>query len=60
METQDYLLTTAEAAAQLKIHPKHLLRLLAKGRGPKHFKNGRIIRFRQSDLVAFIDAGVAK
>jgi excisionase family DNA binding protein len=59
-DTLDPLMTTKEAAEVLRIHPKHLLKLIQKGRAPKHFKNGRLIRFRQSDLAAYVEAGVTK
>lgn len=60
MSNSDPLLTTREAAEYLRIHPKHLLKLISKGRSPKHFRNGRLIRFRQSDLAAYVEAGVTK
>lgn len=50
------LLTTAQAAAWLKIAPDTLLEWLRTGQGPQWVRiNQKTIRFRLSDLVTFAE-----
>lgn len=49
------VLTAEEAAKYLRVSLKTLYRLVAAGRVPGQ-KVGRMWRFRQSDLVAFLQA----
>jgi predicted DNA-binding transcriptional regulator AlpA len=52
------LRTTPEAAAYLKYKPSTMNQLRWKGCGPRFVRIGRSVRYRQSDLDAFIDAQV--
>jgi len=53
------LRTTPEAAAYLKLKPSTMDQLRWTGRGPRFVRiGGRSIRYRQSDLDAYIDAQV--
>lgn len=47
----DELLSTEEAAVLLKVSPKGLEGMRAKGTGPKYVRVGRLIRYRRGDLV---------
>ncbi|MBJ6751354.1 helix-turn-helix domain-containing protein [Geomonas anaerohicana] len=51
-------LTTPEAAAYLKVKPATLEQWRWNGRGPRFAKIGRSVRYRMSDLDAFLDARV--
>ena len=50
------LLNTAQAAAFLAMHPQWLEHARLDGRGPHVTRIGRIVRYRMSDLEAFLDA----
>ncbi len=50
------LLTTKDAAERLGKHPAVLADWRHQKRGPKYVKMGRSIRYRVSDLTAWIDA----
>ena len=52
------LLTTREAAVYLRIQPATMEQHRWNGRGPRFVKLGRSVRYRQSDLDAFLDARV--
>lgn len=52
------LRTTAEAAAYLKLKPSTMEQHRWKGGGVPFVRIGRSVRYRQSDLDAFIDAQV--
>lgn len=52
------LLDTQEAAALLRIHPKTLQRMARRGQ-LRAFQLGKLWRFRESDLVACVSAGIA-
>jgi excisionase family DNA binding protein len=47
------LVTAEEVAAVLKVSPKSVYRWAQQGRLPA-FREGRLIRFRESDVEAFI------
>jgi predicted DNA-binding transcriptional regulator AlpA len=50
-------LTRAEAALMLALEPQTLAKWAMDGRGPKLIKlNARVIRYRLSDLLAYIEA----
>lgn len=53
------LLTSEEAAAILKIHPKVLERMAQRGEVPG-FKLGKFWRYRASDLESWIESKVTK
>lgn len=55
---EDQLLTPAEAAARLSLHPKTLTRAAAAGRVPGAMRIGRAWRFRPSELALEPPAGV--
>jgi excisionase family DNA binding protein len=55
------LLTESEAASLLTLSVKTLRNWRVSGKGPRFVRlSGRAIRYRRSDLEAFIDAGVRK
>ena len=51
-------LTEAEAAKILRVAPGTLLNWRYKGRGPKYVKHGGIIRYRRTDLDAFLEHSI--
>ena len=51
-------LRTPEAAAYLNVQSSTLEQWRWNGRGPRFSKLGRAVRYRQSDLDAFLDARV--
>lgn len=53
----DQLLTAHEAAKLLTVKPKTLDRWRWLGGGPKFYKVGRLVRYKRSDLEAFLAAG---
>lgn len=48
------LLKEADAAAYLLLKPSTLASWRSSGAGPKYYKIGGAVRYRQSDLEAFI------
>ena len=50
------LLTTAQAAAILAISPKTLLNWRYERQGPPYIRVGSAIRYREADLLAWVDA----
>lgn len=52
------VMDTRGAAAYLKLSKQRLEIWRSTGGGPKYIKNGRAVRYRKSDLDAFLDAGV--
>lgn len=56
----DHLLTTAEAAKRLGISPSKLAKDRLTGASPPFVKLGAAVRFRPSDLDAFIAARVRR
>lgn len=56
----DDLLTTAEAAKLLRVHPVTLATWRAKGGGPAYVKLGQNlrspVRYRRSAVVAYLDS----
>jgi len=55
-KTLPRLLTTAEAASALRVHPRTMMRLAAdpKSRFPKPCRVGRIVRWREVDLLGWL------
>ena len=52
----DELLTTEEAAEDLRNSPRTLERYRVTGEGPRFLKIGKLVRYRRSDLVAWRDS----
>lgn len=50
------LLTTREAAEMLNVKETTLEQWRWNGRGPRFVKLGRLVRYRQTDLEAFMQA----
>ncbi len=50
----DDLVTTAEAAELLKVQMNTLAVWRLHGRGPRFYKLGRSVRYRRSDLAAYL------
>jgi excisionase family DNA binding protein len=55
MSQPDLKLSNADAAAYLGISPKTLNDWRSAGRGPDYLKIGTLVRYRQSDLDAFLE-----
>jgi excisionase family DNA binding protein len=53
----DTWLTPTEAATRARISKSHFLRLVRSANGPKHSGEGRLMRFRVSDVDAWIGSG---
>ncbi len=51
----DELLTTKEAASFLRVSPMQVYRLTRDGELPMVKRGRRYVRYRKSDLMAFID-----
>lgn len=51
-----HLLTTTDAAAALAIAPKTLRNWRSQGLGPPFIRLGGAIRYRETDLQAWVDA----
>jgi hypothetical protein len=56
----DVLLTPEEVAAQLKATENYLAQLRFRHKGPKFIRHDRLIRYRQSDLDAWLAAGASE
>jgi hypothetical protein len=54
---RDPLLTPEEVAEQLRVTTNYLGQLRFRNRGPKFIRHERLIRYRQSDLDAWLEAG---
>lgn len=55
----DKLLTTAEAAAELRVSKNYLEQLRCAGGGPRFCRLGaKAVRYRNSDLAAWIEASI--
>lgn len=52
------LLSTREAARFLTARPNTLEIWRIQGHGPRFVKIGRMVRYRLSDLEAFVEAGI--
>jgi excisionase family DNA binding protein len=50
------LITTSEAAAYLKVKPETLAKWRSVRKGPKFYHVGGAVRYKVSDLEAFIEA----
>ncbi len=50
------LLTPTEAAAYLRVASKTLANWRVQGGGPVYVKYGRVVRYRQADLEAWVQA----
>ena len=55
MFKEDRLLTREEAAARLSLRPQTLAAWSSQSRGPRYMKLGKSVRYRQSDLDAFME-----
>lgn len=58
-DTADYppVLTTAQAAELLQVHPESLRKMVREGRVPNHrFPEGRALRFMRDELLAWLAA----
>lgn len=53
---QTQLLTTEQAAAFLNVNVKALYWLSFKGEGPKRYKVGRGYRYRESELLEWLES----
>jgi excisionase family DNA binding protein len=49
------VLTQREAASLLRVSERTLERLRVTGHGPLYVKTGRLVRYRESDLHAWLD-----
>jgi excisionase family DNA binding protein len=56
MVADDELKTTDELAKKLKIKPKTLSEWLSAGKGPPFIRLGKVIRYRESDIKAWLDS----
>jgi excisionase family DNA binding protein len=54
------LLTPEQAAEQLALRPQTLARWRCEGQGPVFIRLGRSVRYRQSDLDAWIAQGAMR
>jgi excisionase family DNA binding protein len=52
------LLTQREAALSLRLSERTLERLRVSGGGPRFLKAGKVVRYREADLQAWIEARV--
>ena len=52
------LLSSTEAASWLQLHPGHLANLRYRHAGPPFVKLGSAVRYRASDLEAWVEAGL--
>jgi len=57
---EEEILTRNEAARFLRISPIHLYRLTRQGELPVIKRGRRYVRYRKSELVAFLDRYTAK
>ena len=55
-ETIEPVLTLSELAAHLTVSVQTLYDLRSKGRGPRGFRVGRELRFRRSEVDAWLSA----
>lgn len=55
-ENADQMLTPREVSQLLRLAPQTLARMRSEGRGPKWHKFEAAIRYRRSDVDAYIDA----
>ena len=53
-------LNQQEAATFLGVTPIHMLRLFKKGEGPPRSKIGRIVRYRCSDIIQWVESQKGK
>ena len=53
----DTWLTPSEAAMRARVSKSHFLRLVRTSKGPRHSGDGRLMRFRTSDVDAWIASG---
>jgi predicted DNA-binding transcriptional regulator AlpA len=57
-DTTDTLLTPEEVAQRLRSTENYLAQLRFRGRGPKFIRHDRLIRYRESDVDAWLESGV--
>jgi excisionase family DNA binding protein len=53
----DTWLTPTEAATRARVSKSHFLRLVRTAKGPKHCGEGRLMRFRVSDIDSWVGSG---
>ena len=58
LRNKETLMDTQQAAEMLKISPKTLERMRVEGRGPAFVKVGRCVRYRESDILAFVERNI--
>lgn len=56
VQDEDRLMTQEEVAEYLSISPANLERWRCYGGGPPYIKIGRLVRYRYSDLRAYIES----
>lgn len=59
-EPLEPLLTCREVAAVLKVTEAALAQLRWKGIGPSYVKFGRSVRYRQTDIAAYIERSIVR
>ncbi len=57
MQPEQLLLTAGQAATLLGVSERHFRALDASGRVPRPVRLGRSVRWRRTELVAWLDAG---
>ena len=58
LRNKETLMDTRQAAEVLKISPKTLERMRVEGRGPAFVKVGRCVRYRESDILVFVERNI--
>ena len=58
MAEQSQLLTTAEAAAYMRLKPQTLCKWRSGGRGPLFVQLGGKVFYRVAELDAYVEAGI--
>jgi predicted DNA-binding transcriptional regulator AlpA len=56
MADDDEIKTSNEVADRLKIKPKTLSEWRSAGKGPKFFRVGRTIRYRESEIRSWLES----
>ena len=55
MNTRDEIASEAETARAVNMSLSGFRKMRASGRGPRHIRLGRIIRYRRSDVDAWLE-----
>ena len=58
-EIPEPMLTPAQVAEWLQINRQSLSRMRMEGRGPRHYSVGAAVRYRRSDVEAWLQEGAA-